>query len=778
MHIKINVPKKERHAATAAAVGYTAQDRLWSAGDDRSILRWSESSDQAESLVQLAQDAHPTSMHWFPRPRAAGGALSGGSGGRSQSDVVALSSSDGKFRLVSSAGRIEKEVEAHRGAVISLRWSPDGSALVTVGEDGHIKLWSKSGMHRSTLMETGTAVYSCAWSPASDAVVLTSNDQLIIKPLQPSAKVERWKAHDGVILTVDWNPINNCIVSGGEDRRYRVWDTFGRMLYSSTPHDHPITAIQWSPDGQLFAVGGFNMIRLCDRAGYSHSLHRLPGTGSVFGLSWTGDGKEIAMGCADGSVLFGVVLGQRLTWQHYEVTVETVDTISVQNIRTNNVEKLDYRDPIVKISMAYGHLVVITTKQGYVVSTSNWHTPVILDLKGGLVRFVMQSSKFVGIVDAVHGIQLYSYEGRLVSSPKLQNLKADQFTRDTVAMSGDTIAVRDQRDLKKVHVIDINSGSPIGTTVVHTSEIEEVSLDQAEGSLARHMAFVDKNRDAFLCVVRRSSAKPAKLGTMVQSIAWHESCSILAAVCNGRFSVWYYPSAVFVDPEIVASTRSDTDASEIGLGATIDSFASSMCLIRRADGAVTPMSVSPYPMVLHEYANQRKWNDAVRLCRFVKDPAIWACLAVLAACAKEIASAEVAYAAIEQIDKVQYLATIKKIPTVEGRNAEMALFCRQVDEAETILLQAGLIFRAINMNCKIFRWERALDLAIKHKTHVDTVLSLRQKNLSRFPGVVEMNKKFKEYSRQIEIDPEQIEAKINAELEEERARPGAVPYSS
>ena len=32
----------------------------------------------------------------------------------------------------------------------------------------------------------------------------------------------QWKAHEGVILTVDWNPVNNLIVSGAEDCKYKV----------------------------------------------------------------------------------------------------------------------------------------------------------------------------------------------------------------------------------------------------------------------------------------------------------------------------------------------------------------------------------------------------------------------------------------------------------------------------------------------------------------------------------------------------------------------------
>ena len=34
--------------------------------------------------------------------------------------------------------------------------------------------------------------------------------------------ITQWKAHDGIVLKVDWNPINNLIISGGEDCKYKV----------------------------------------------------------------------------------------------------------------------------------------------------------------------------------------------------------------------------------------------------------------------------------------------------------------------------------------------------------------------------------------------------------------------------------------------------------------------------------------------------------------------------------------------------------------------------
>ena len=35
----------------------------------------------------------------------------------------------------------------------------------------------------------------------------------------------QWKAHDGIILKVDWNSVNDLILSGAEDCRYKVSGT-------------------------------------------------------------------------------------------------------------------------------------------------------------------------------------------------------------------------------------------------------------------------------------------------------------------------------------------------------------------------------------------------------------------------------------------------------------------------------------------------------------------------------------------------------------------------
>lgn len=141
---------------------------------------------------------------------------------------------------------------------------------------------------------------------------------------------------------------------------------------------------------------------------------------------------------------------------------------------------------------------------------------------------------------------------------------------------------------------------------------------------------------------------------------------------------------------------------------------------------------------------------------------IWACLACMACYAKNLQTAEESYAAINEYDKVAYIQYIKQLPLKPVQNAHLSMLSGNKKEAENIFLLNGLIFRAISMNIDLHNWDRALELAIKHRTHVDTVLFERKVYLDTFDKP-ETNEKFSQYQEQVQIDPEKIKEKIELE---------------
>ena len=144
----------------------------------------------------------------------------------------------------------------------------------------------------------------------------------------------------------------------------------------------------------------------------------------------------------------------------------------------------------------------------------------------------------------------------------------------------------------------------------------------------------------------------------------------------------------------------------------------------------------------------------------------------MAVAGKELHTAEVAYAAIDQVDKLLYMCHIKELPTVEAREAELLLFRRRKAEALQVLVQAGWIYRAIKMCIRLHQWQQAFELARKHTQHIDTVLYYRQKYLAQV-GRPETIEKLHEAATQLgEINEEAVRAKIEAEKERERERGG------
>lgn len=232
---------------------------------------------------------------------------------------------------------------------------------------------------------------------------------------------------------------------------------------------------------------------------------------------------------------------------------------------------------------------------------------------------------------------------------------------------------------------------------------------------------------------------------------------------------------------------------------TLVNFFGNIVTLRRSDGSLVSQSIPPYIAGLLRMVSDEKWDDVLRLCRFVKvccsiqfsynsnnflqDDLLWSCLACLSSIKKELSIAEEAFAAINELDKVTFIQHIKSLPLQPVRSAHLALLSGNVAEAESILLMNGLIFRAIMLMIATYDWTRyiyffsnnlfqnlfcsALDLAIKHRTHIDTVLYKRKLYLEGFDKT-ETNEKFISYSKEIELDPEAIDEKIQKALAKEK----------
>ena len=485
-------------------------------------------------------------------------------------------------------------------------------------------------------------------------------------------------------------------------------------------------------------------------------------------LAWTADSTQVAAGTGCGQVLFGQLVHRELSCGSLEVRQEDPHALTVINVMDDSREELQFKDCVTEMSLSTTHLVVVTATQCCIYATSNWNTPHIIELKGTVSLILLCERHFL-LVDTINGLQIINYDGRIVSTPKFQAMRPDALSTLNVGYSSDLLAVIGHADPKVVMLLDPLTGRQLGT-VTHSIDIEQVALSQRGDLSRRRLVIVDKNRDLYLTPVQ-GAQELVKLHIMVDTVAWNAESDALAAVADGQLLVWAYPEVVYMDRDLLPATLAKQPA-DWGKTCEIIEFRETRVQVRRSDGAVVCAWVSPYPAMLEQFCGRSEWEPALRLCRYVKRNELWACLAAMAIAGKELHTAEVAYAAIEQVDKLLYMCHIKELPTIEAREAELLLFRRRMPEAIGVLVQGGWIYRAIKMCIRLYQWEKAYDLSRQHQQHVDTVLMYRQKYLiSR--GAEETIPKLATAAQQFgQLDEEAIRAKIDAEKERERERGG------
>jgi intraflagellar transport protein 80 len=153
------------------------------------------------------------------------------------------------------------------------------------------------------------------------------------------------------------------------------------------------------------------------------------------------------------------------------------------------------------------------------------------------------------MIDASLNFNIYSYDGKLISSPKFQGLRVEFLNKRHISISSDVLAIIDPINSKIVRIFDVMSGKPAAQIIEHSTEVCEMDLNQIDMSSERKMCFVDSNRDMFLTLVHKPETH--KICNMVDSFMWNDGNDMLACLSDGKLITWFYPNAIYVDKDLM-----------------------------------------------------------------------------------------------------------------------------------------------------------------------------------------------------------------------------------
>jgi WD40 repeat protein len=170
----------------------------------------------------------------------------------SPDDLMLITASSDYTSLIMDAttGRIVAGPLQHDAAVWFAQFSPGSDMVVTVSLDYTAKIWSTNGTLIKTLRHSAPVEYA-EFSPDATRVVTASGDRTAriwsVSTGQRLVELE----HENVVLMARFSPDALRVITASLDHTAQLWDAVtGLKLAEPFRHRDRVTAVSFSPDGR------------------------------------------------------------------------------------------------------------------------------------------------------------------------------------------------------------------------------------------------------------------------------------------------------------------------------------------------------------------------------------------------------------------------------------------------------------------------------------------------------------------------------------------------
>ncbi len=253
-------------------------------------------------------------------------------------------------------------------------------------------------------------------TPPSDIQAETINQ--LYKTVHQTSEINRLQSHRDSVVTVNFSPKGDFLVTGSIDNTVKIWHPKGTLLRTIFAHDRPITRVAVSPDGKLIASASVDQtVKIWQPDG--NQTATLQGhTEGVTGVSFAPNGDLIATSSQDKTIKLWQpdgTLVRTLTGHDRAVTSVTFSPTGrmLASTSVDNTVKL-WSDRGILLKTLRGHTEAVTTvsfsPNGQQIATASGDRTVKLWNADGTLWKTLSGHR-----DRVLGVS-FSPDGKILAS--------------------------------------------------------------------------------------------------------------------------------------------------------------------------------------------------------------------------------------------------------------------------------------------------------------------------------------------------------------------------
>ncbi len=208
-------------------------------------------------------------------------------------------------------GKLLQTVRGHKDSLYAVALSPDGKLLATGGYDSAIKLWDTATGKEARMVDGHNgAVYDLAFRADGKVLASASGDRTVkLWSVQTGQRLDTLKESTQELYAVAFHPGGDRVAAAGVDNRIRVWQVTpeakegtNTLLVSKFAHESPILRLTYSADGNtLVSTGEDRLIKIWNSADMSNRQTLEPQSEWASGVAVLPTGDKIVCGRIDGA---------------------------------------------------------------------------------------------------------------------------------------------------------------------------------------------------------------------------------------------------------------------------------------------------------------------------------------------------------------------------------------------------------------------------------------------------------------------------------------------